>query len=361
VAKAASDGPWSASKTTSTRCSPFTASRSGTASAFAPPTWPSAHSSRNAVAPKSSADSNDERSAIKFEFATMIGAAERWCRVSISDLEHHQRMINQAAALQDAQDLTAVGFRGLPAACGSQTVSVGSLCTPSVSKQSHLDCGATRLHEGGVEVSWLDQSSVVGMIAAGVTGIGILTKFSERRPLGSLKAIVLSVLIIALSGGAAFGISHLPAGRAGVLGVGAAFPFWTDPPGTGGSLKRSSNPAATLAGQLISFVWAITGFLASSLDRQLTKHKIEAVQKLSGDLTRSYTGANNLVDGLEAFLQRYARGLTNEADGKKKLARLRLAYEESIKRGCELGPLVGLIYDWKIEDLARKVVVVPAA
>jgi putative transposase len=33
---------------------------------------------------------NDERSAMKLVFATMIRAAERWCRVSVSDLERHQ-------------------------------------------------------------------------------------------------------------------------------------------------------------------------------------------------------------------------------------------------------------------------------
>jgi transposase-like protein len=33
---------------------------------------------------------NDERSAMKLVFATMIRAADRWCRVSISDLERHQ-------------------------------------------------------------------------------------------------------------------------------------------------------------------------------------------------------------------------------------------------------------------------------
>lgn len=33
---------------------------------------------------------NDERSAMKLVFATMIRAAGRWCRVSISDLERHQ-------------------------------------------------------------------------------------------------------------------------------------------------------------------------------------------------------------------------------------------------------------------------------
>jgi transposase-like protein len=32
----------------------------------------------------------DEKAAMKLEFATMIRAADRWCRVSISDLERHQ-------------------------------------------------------------------------------------------------------------------------------------------------------------------------------------------------------------------------------------------------------------------------------
>ena len=32
----------------------------------------------------------DEKSALKLVFATMIRAADRWCRVSISDLERHQ-------------------------------------------------------------------------------------------------------------------------------------------------------------------------------------------------------------------------------------------------------------------------------
>ena len=32
----------------------------------------------------------DEHAAMKLVFATMIRAAQRWCRVSISDLERHQ-------------------------------------------------------------------------------------------------------------------------------------------------------------------------------------------------------------------------------------------------------------------------------
>jgi putative transposase len=32
----------------------------------------------------------DEKAAMKLMFATLIRAADRWCRVSISDLERHQ-------------------------------------------------------------------------------------------------------------------------------------------------------------------------------------------------------------------------------------------------------------------------------
>jgi putative transposase len=39
---------------------------------------------------------NDERSAMKLVFATMIRAAERWCRVSVSDLERHQLKLLRA-------------------------------------------------------------------------------------------------------------------------------------------------------------------------------------------------------------------------------------------------------------------------
>jgi putative transposase len=39
---------------------------------------------------------NDERSAMKLVFATMIRAADRWCRVSISDLERHQLRLLRA-------------------------------------------------------------------------------------------------------------------------------------------------------------------------------------------------------------------------------------------------------------------------
>ncbi len=39
---------------------------------------------------------NDERSAMKLVFATMIRAAERWCRVSISDIERHQLKLLRA-------------------------------------------------------------------------------------------------------------------------------------------------------------------------------------------------------------------------------------------------------------------------
>jgi putative transposase len=38
----------------------------------------------------------DERSALKLVFATMIRAADRWCRVSISDLERHQLTLLRA-------------------------------------------------------------------------------------------------------------------------------------------------------------------------------------------------------------------------------------------------------------------------
>jgi transposase-like protein len=38
----------------------------------------------------------DERSAMKLAFATMIRAAERWCRVSVSDLERHQLQLLRA-------------------------------------------------------------------------------------------------------------------------------------------------------------------------------------------------------------------------------------------------------------------------
>jgi putative transposase len=39
---------------------------------------------------------SNERSAMKLVFATMIRAAERWCRVSISDLERHQLTLLRA-------------------------------------------------------------------------------------------------------------------------------------------------------------------------------------------------------------------------------------------------------------------------
>ncbi|MGH3659623.1 MAG: transposase [Micromonosporaceae bacterium] len=38
----------------------------------------------------------DERAAMKLVFATMIRAADRWCRVSISDLERHQLKLLRA-------------------------------------------------------------------------------------------------------------------------------------------------------------------------------------------------------------------------------------------------------------------------
>jgi len=38
----------------------------------------------------------DERAAMKLVFATMIRTAERWCRVSISDLERHQLRLLRA-------------------------------------------------------------------------------------------------------------------------------------------------------------------------------------------------------------------------------------------------------------------------
>jgi transposase-like protein len=38
----------------------------------------------------------DEKAALKLVYATMIRAAERWCRVSISDLERHQLTLLRA-------------------------------------------------------------------------------------------------------------------------------------------------------------------------------------------------------------------------------------------------------------------------
>jgi putative transposase len=38
----------------------------------------------------------EERSAMKLVFATMIRAADRWCRVSITDLERHQLKLLRA-------------------------------------------------------------------------------------------------------------------------------------------------------------------------------------------------------------------------------------------------------------------------
>jgi hypothetical protein len=37
-----------------------------------------------------------ERATMKLAFATMIRAAERWCRVSINDLERHQLKLLRA-------------------------------------------------------------------------------------------------------------------------------------------------------------------------------------------------------------------------------------------------------------------------
>jgi hypothetical protein len=38
----------------------------------------------------------DEKAAMKLVFATLIRAADRWCRVSISDLERHQLTLLRA-------------------------------------------------------------------------------------------------------------------------------------------------------------------------------------------------------------------------------------------------------------------------
>ena len=38
----------------------------------------------------------DEKAALKLVFATMIRAAERWCRVSVTDLERHQLKLLRA-------------------------------------------------------------------------------------------------------------------------------------------------------------------------------------------------------------------------------------------------------------------------
>jgi hypothetical protein len=38
----------------------------------------------------------DEKAALKLVFATMVRAAERWCRVSVTDLERHQLKLLRA-------------------------------------------------------------------------------------------------------------------------------------------------------------------------------------------------------------------------------------------------------------------------
>ena len=49
---------------------------------------------------------SDERSAMKLVFATMIRAADRWCRVSISDLERHQLVLLRADLGLDPEPAT---------------------------------------------------------------------------------------------------------------------------------------------------------------------------------------------------------------------------------------------------------------
>jgi hypothetical protein len=81
---------------TSTHCWPSTGCRSGTGSGCAPPTSPSAASKKNAGRTKVIPRLMDERAALKLVFATMIRAADRWCRVSITDLERHQLRLLRA-------------------------------------------------------------------------------------------------------------------------------------------------------------------------------------------------------------------------------------------------------------------------
>src|SRR5215207_3124679 len=56
----------------------------------------------------------DERAAMKLVFATMIRAAQRWCRVSISELERHRQQINptQTDARASRHDHTGHPFTG---------------------------------------------------------------------------------------------------------------------------------------------------------------------------------------------------------------------------------------------------------
>jgi hypothetical protein len=87
--------PWPASRRTGRPSSPSTRYRSATASGCGPPTSPSAASKerrRTKVIPRLS----DEKAALELAASTMIRAAQRWCRVSVNDLERHQLALLRA-------------------------------------------------------------------------------------------------------------------------------------------------------------------------------------------------------------------------------------------------------------------------
>jgi putative transposase len=87
---------WPASRTTGKRCCRSTGSRSATASGCAPPTWPNGPSREERRRTKVIPRLMSEKATMNLAFATMIRASERWCRVSVNDIERHQLRLLRA-------------------------------------------------------------------------------------------------------------------------------------------------------------------------------------------------------------------------------------------------------------------------
>jgi hypothetical protein len=194
----------------------------------------------------------------------------------------------------------------------------------------------------------------VAALAVFITGIQLRRRFAERRPFSSMLPCLMFIGICLLSGLIAGVVTFMPVSRVGVLGLAAPYPFYAPRPGSGGQLRNGTNSRGLLA-QAIEAVWAVTGFMAERLDSKLSQLKSETCSRLVDKIESTYDDGGVGIPSFErvqGVLKDWAENLTDERVRKNRLASLREAYEASKKVGSNtLGPLVGLVYDWRLEGL----------
>jgi hypothetical protein len=216
-------------------------------------------------------------------------------------------------------------------------------------------------------LSWLtSESSTAAITSAVITVVGLLSRFAQRRLASSSMTITLFITIVLISAGVADLVARIPTGgKVGLLGAGTGVPFWTQTPGTGGhlNLKTSSTKASkvsTTGTHLVGLLWFITGYLTGKLDRRLSNHKWRTVAQISQAIATTYHGTD-LALRLQRALRNHVDGLTDVAQIEASRSRLALAFNDSKKNNWDIGPIVQLAYDWKIEDLLVESVRTPVA